>query len=63
MAGEGLTCRCFVMMPDGRSVPVEELTREERDQWRENMRRRLSEDMSAYFTQHPERYAQMYGGR
>ena len=48
-----LTCVSYVIMPDGRTVPVGELTGEERAQWQENMRRRLSEDLSAYYTQHP----------
>lgn len=54
-----MTCVSFVLMPDGRTVPVGELTEEEREQWRANMRRRLSEDMSAYYTQHPEEYARL----
>ena len=54
-----LTCVSFVIFPDGRTVPVEELTPEERAQWRENMRRRLSENMSDYYTQHPEQYARL----
>ncbi len=59
MAGKPLTCASFVLMPDGRAVPVGELTEEEREQWRANMRRRLSEDMSAYYTQHPDEYARL----
>ena len=59
MAGKLLTCVSFVLMPDGRTVPVGELTEEEREQWRANMRRRLSEDMSAYYTQHPEECARL----
>jgi len=54
-----LTCASFVLMPDGRAVPVGELTEEEREQWRANMRERLSSDMSAYYTQHPEEYARL----
>ena len=61
MAGKRkeLTCVSYVIMPDGRTVPVDELTPEESAQWQENMRRRLSENMSAYFTQHPEEYAKL----
>jgi len=44
-------------MPDRGPVPLENLTPEERAQWAENKRRRLSENMSAYYTQHPEEYA------
>lgn len=54
-----ITCVSFVLMPDGRAVPVSELSEKERGQWRENMRQRLSESMSAYYTQHPEEYARL----
>ena len=61
MAGKRkeLTCKCFVIFPDGRTVPVEELTPEEHAQWQKNMLRRLSENMSDYYTQHPEQYARL----
>lgn len=48
-----------MVFPDGRTVPVEALTDDERAQWQANMRRRLSENMSDYFTQHPEEYARL----
>ena len=51
-----ITVVCFVIMPDGRTVPVEELTEEERAEWHRRQLERLSEDMSDYFTQHPEEY-------
>lgn len=57
MAGKKLGYVCYVIMPDRGPVPVNELTKEERAQWSENMRRRLSENMSDYYTQHPEEYA------
>lgn len=50
---------CYVIMPDRGPVPVNELTEEERVCWKENMRQRLSENMSAYYTQHPEEYARL----
>lgn len=61
MAGKRkeLTCESFVIFPDGRTVPVGELSEEEREQWRANMRQRLSEAMSDYYTQHPEEYAKL----
>ena len=61
MAGkrQELTCESFVIMPDGRTVPVRDLTPAEREQWHANMRRRLSETLSAYFTQHPDEYARL----
>ena len=59
MAGKELGFQCFVLMPGRGPVPVEELTQEERAQWLANMRRRLSENLSDYFTQHPEEYAKL----
>lgn len=48
---------CYVNMPDRGAVNVDDLTASEREQWQANMCRRLSEDMSAYYTQHPEEFA------
>ena len=50
---------CYVIMPDRGPVPLDELTKEERESWGERMRERLSENMSAYYTQHPEEYARL----
>ena len=57
--GKELTCVSFVIMPNGRTVPADELTAEEHAQWQENMRRRLSENLSDFYTQHPELYARL----
>lgn len=54
-----LTCVSFVVFPDGRTVPVRELTEEERAQWHRSMSERLSEAMSDYYTQHPEEFARL----
>lgn len=54
-----LNYKCYVLYPDGRTVAVEDLTDEERESWQANMRRRLSENMSAYYSQHPEEYARL----
>ena len=56
-----LSCVSFVIMPDGRTVPVGELTENEREQWRANMRQRLSAELGAYYTQHPEEYVRLKG--
>lgn len=56
-----LTCVSFVMMPDGRTVPVGELTAEEREQWRARMRERLSRGLGEYYTQHPDEYRKLKG--
>ena len=58
-AKKELTCVSFVIFPDGRTVPADELTPEEHAQWQQNMLRRLSENMSDYYTQHPEQYARL----
>ena len=62
-AKKEITCVCFVLMPDGRTVPVEDLTEEERAEWHRRQLKRLSEDLSAYYTQHPENYAKLTCGR
>ena len=54
-----LTFACFVTMPDGRVRAVEDLTPEEKTEWQRRMLRRLSEDMSDYYTQHPAEYARL----
>ena len=58
-----ITVVCYVLMPDGRTVPVEDLTEEERAEWHRRQLKRLSEDLSAYYTQHPENYAKLTCGR
>ena len=55
--GKPLGFVCYVIMPDRGPVPVQELTESERAQWQQNMLPRLSEDMSAHYSQHPEEYA------
>ena len=65
MAGrrQEITVKCFVLMTDGRPVPVEDLTEEERAAWHERQLQRLSENLSDYYTQHPDRYAKLSCGR
>ncbi len=45
---------CYMILEDGSTVPFEDLTEEQRRRFRENAARRLSENMSDYYTQHPE---------
>lgn len=47
----------FMILEDGSTVPFEDLTEEQREAWRANCCKRLSERMSDYFTNHPEEYA------
>ena len=49
----------FLILEDGGTVPMEDLTPEQRETWKEACRRRLSERMSDYFTQHPEEWAKV----
>lgn len=54
-----LSFACFVTMPDGRVRAVEDLTPAEKTEWQRRMLRRLSEDMSDFYTQHPAEYARL----
>ena len=49
-----LICRSFVLMPQRGAVPVEDLSRAETEVWHENLRRRLGEELGAFYAQHPE---------
>lgn len=46
---------CYVMI-DGQAIPVDELTDDQRERWQQGMSRRLSENMSFYYAEHPEEY-------
>ena len=46
---------CYVLI-DGQTIPVDELTDEQRERWQQGMSRRLSENMSFYYAEHPEEY-------
>ena len=54
-----LSFAIMMIMEDGRTVPFEELTEEERARWRANAAARLSERMGDYYTQHPEEAARL----
>lgn len=54
-----LTAVCFLLTKDRGAVPLAELSEAERDAWRESARARLSAEMSAYYSQHPEQYARL----
>ena len=47
----------FMILEDGRKVPMEDLTPEQREAWKRSCCERLSQRLSDYFTQHPEEYA------
>lgn len=46
---------CYVLI-DGQSIPVDELTDDQRERWQQGMSRRLSENMSFYYSEHQEEY-------
>ena len=55
-----LTFQNFIRMePDAEPVPLESLTEEQMQQVRERWRQRLSENMSRYYSLHPEEYAKL----
>lgn len=59
MANRKLTCVSYVIMPDGRTVPVSELTPAEWEQWQKNMAERFRKTMTEYYTQHPDEYRRL----
>lgn len=46
---------CYVLI-DGQTIPVEELTDDQRQRWQQGMSQRLSDNMSFYYSEHPEEY-------
>ena len=46
---------CYVLIDD-QTIPVEKLTDDQRQRWQQGMSRRLSENMSFYYSEHPEEY-------
>lgn len=46
---------CYVLI-DGQTIPVEKLTDDQRQRWQQCMSQRLSENMSFYYSEHPEEY-------
>ena len=46
---------CYVLI-DGQTIPVDELSDEQRERWQQGMSQRLSENMSFYYSEHPEEY-------
>lgn len=55
----GFTCVGYMHMKDGRIVPVEELTPEEKERCRNSMAERSSRVMSEYYANHPDEYAKL----
>ncbi len=49
----------FLIRKDGSTVPMDEISPEEREEWLESCRRRLTQRMSDWFAQHPEELAKL----
>ncbi|MFR7854754.1 MAG: hypothetical protein ACLU40_03950 [Acutalibacteraceae bacterium] len=56
MARPALKCRGFITFKDGRCIPIEEMTEDERERVSKSMNERLSRVMSEYYTNHPEEF-------
>lgn len=56
MARKPLTCVGYITLKDGRTIPVEDMTAEERERVNKSMNERLSRVMSEYFRLHPEEF-------
>lgn len=54
MAREPIKCIGFITLKDGRTIPLEDMTPEERERVKKSMSERLSRVMSEHFSNHPE---------
>ncbi len=52
-----ITVKGFLIMADGSAKPIEELTKEERENWDRERTARLKRVMTDYYRQHPDEYA------
>ena len=52
---------CYVMVDNDKTVPLEELTAEEKERMRSAMRERLSKSISEYCKNHPGTFAKLPG--
>lgn len=59
MKKKELTARCFMEFEDGRVVPMEELTEEEKEYAFSRMRKRLSRVMSLYYSEHLDEFERL----
>lgn len=59
--GREITCVCYITLEDGRTIELSELTAAEREAWLSNVRRRLSINMSAYYSAHMDEYKRLEG--
>lgn len=59
MANKKLGYVLYVLQEDGEAVPLDSLSEEQKEELRQNITQRLSENLSGYFTQHPEEYVRL----
>lgn len=57
--GKQITVVGFLILEDGRKVPMEDLTPEQRGAWEARCRERLSQRMSDYYTRNQEEWARV----
>ena len=54
-----LTVVGFLVMPDGSTKPIEDLTAEERERWDRERTERLKRVMTDYYKQHLDEFAKL----
>lgn len=59
MARKPLTCVGYIKLKDGRTIPIEDMTTEERTRVKKSMEERLSRVMSEYYTNHPDEFERL----
>ncbi len=59
MARKELSGRCFIEINGAAAVPFDSLSAEEKNRVMEIWSERLSQTMSAYYTNHPEEYSRI----
>ncbi len=59
MAREPITCVGFITFKDGRTIPVEDMTAEERERVKYSMNERLSRVISEYYMLHPAEFERL----
>lgn len=52
-----LKCTCYISLDGAEPVPIESLTREQKEHCKRVWSERLSRVSSAYYSNHPEEYA------
>lgn len=59
MVRKPLTCAGYITLKDGRTIPVEDMTAEERERVNKSVNERLSRVMSEYYSLHPDEFEKL----